>query len=267
MHRPERQSHRLTVLSPEPVHTLLVYGCQATLLTESTWPRKVWRTRAVVASHSRAVWSMDPETRKSPVWWKAQDHTACVWSARVALQAAWAKPHSLTVLSPEAVASIVPLGWKSTADSQLPWPSPDMTRSQLGTLHTFQVSSSETVARMGLRGCRASPAQEFRWPRKVFFRAKRSAGAGSYAASRCGFRGAPSPVSGGSDAPAFLRRGFVGIPPAVAGFPSACSSSSCFSRASTFALMRSRSSRMSIFSFIAVSYLFCSSFRVGSKLW
>jgi hypothetical protein len=40
-----RASQRLTVLSPDPVHTLLVKGCQQTEFTLSTWPRNVCRHR------------------------------------------------------------------------------------------------------------------------------------------------------------------------------------------------------------------------------
>ena len=38
MHRPLRASQMLTVLSEEAVSKELLYGCQATSLTESTWP-------------------------------------------------------------------------------------------------------------------------------------------------------------------------------------------------------------------------------------
>lgn len=34
---------------------------------------------------------MEHEARKSPVWWKATPHTACVWSVNVAAQLAYRK--------------------------------------------------------------------------------------------------------------------------------------------------------------------------------
>jgi len=73
----------LTVLSPDAVQMLLEKGCHLQELTESTWPRKVWRQRRLERSQRRIVWSIEHDARKSPVWWKAQSQTACVWSVKV----------------------------------------------------------------------------------------------------------------------------------------------------------------------------------------
>ena len=69
MHRPVRQSHSDTVLSPAPVQMLFEYGWKQIELTESTCPRKVCLQRPSCASHSFAVWSIEQLTTKSPQSW------------------------------------------------------------------------------------------------------------------------------------------------------------------------------------------------------
>jgi hypothetical protein len=73
--------------------------------------------------------------------------------------------------------------------------------------------------------------------------------------------------SGGSfeSRPFFFRGLDLGESPAGAPPLSSCICFTVTSRVATRARMRSRSSRISIFSFIATSYFRCSSLSVGSK--
>mmetsp|Transcript_10386 Transcript_10386/g.36616 ORF Transcript_10386/g.36616 Transcript_10386/m.36616 type:complete len:223 (-) Transcript_10386:968-1636(-) len=219
-----------TVLSPLAVHTLFEKGSQHTELTESTCPRNVCRHRSEPRSQRRAVWSMEQDTTKSPLWWKLQSQTACVWSVNVVAQAAPAKSQTLTVLSPDAVARCVPAGWKSTPLTQSRWPSPDMTRSQFGTDHSFHVMSSETVARMGFVGWNAAAATALRCPRNVRRSWKRSTGGASKARPENGLETAPA-AGRRESAPFFGCRGFTGCCVRCG----AASSCICFSCASSVA--------------------------------
>ena len=126
-------SQRETVLSPDPVQIFVAYGWNFTEFTESTWPRRVslhlidqQNTKRLLIeavtkvspaqhayfdefkSHSLAVWSIEADTRKSPLWWKSTPQVACVWSAekkplieRIACDwiAAWIKKFALTAES------------------------------------------------------------------------------------------------------------------------------------------------------------------------
>mmetsp|Transcript_16930 Transcript_16930/g.33884 ORF Transcript_16930/g.33884 Transcript_16930/m.33884 type:complete len:208 (+) Transcript_16930:542-1165(+) len=200
-------------------------------------------------------------TRKSPVWWKATSQTAWVWSVKVCAQLALWKSQSFTVESPELVTRWVPEGWKSTPLTQSLWPSPLMTASPLGTDQIFQVSSSDTVARTGLRGWKATAATLFRCALKAFFSWKDSTRGASNSRSAYGFTASSS--GGSLLSPPFLV--FLVLVEVLGA--STLLSRRVFnfaSTSSTLALIRSLSSLMSIFSFIATWYFACSSFSVGS---
>jgi hypothetical protein len=66
--------------------------------------RKVLRALLAWMSNSFEEWSMDPETKKSPVSWNATDQTGWVWSLKVCAQLMFKKSQILIVESPEAVA-------------------------------------------------------------------------------------------------------------------------------------------------------------------
>ena len=62
-------SHIATVLSPEPEQKTCEKGWNCTEFTESTWPRKVNLLRDMFMSHNFTVWSIEHDSRKSPVSW------------------------------------------------------------------------------------------------------------------------------------------------------------------------------------------------------
>lgn len=68
-------SHMETVLSPEPDAKICEKGYHCTLLTESTWPRYVKRDLFMFRSHILTEWSIEQDSKKSPVSWKATFHT------------------------------------------------------------------------------------------------------------------------------------------------------------------------------------------------
>ena len=59
---------RETVLSPAQVQMLLEKGWKIMALMESTWPRRVPRHLARCTSQSFAVWSMEHDATKSPLY-------------------------------------------------------------------------------------------------------------------------------------------------------------------------------------------------------
>mmetsp|Transcript_26597 Transcript_26597/g.87195 ORF Transcript_26597/g.87195 Transcript_26597/m.87195 type:complete len:254 (+) Transcript_26597:458-1219(+) len=249
---------------------LLVKGCHTTSLTLSTWPRNVVLQRLLVRSQSRALWSSEHDARKSPESWKAAVHTACVCSCSVTVHFFFSKSHSLTVQSPLALASMMPLGWNETPATQSLCPSPLMMSSPPGTLHIFHVLSSEAVARMGFFGCIARFETLSRCPLNVLLSLYALTSAASNLSVAYGL------TRGSTGSAAALSVFFVdlasvaaaGSAPAGSSAPGAgtegAPGTGAASKLSTLAWSLSRSSRISIFSFIATSYLWRSSLMVGS---
>mmetsp|Transcript_40846 Transcript_40846/g.121079 ORF Transcript_40846/g.121079 Transcript_40846/m.121079 type:complete len:212 (+) Transcript_40846:636-1271(+) len=208
---------------------------------------------------------MEELTRKSPRSWNAQAQTAWLWSVKVCLHLSFATSQSLTVMSPEVVATSEPRGWKAMPLTQSLCPSPLSTSWPSGIDHIFQVWSSQAVATTGILeycGWKATREMAPKWPLKVccFFMFW------TLAASKLEFAYGFVRSSLGHCASRDL---FVALPDSSwvrpgSSLESDCACASCFCRVSTFARKRSLSSRMSIFSFIATSYLCLSSVSVGS---
>mmetsp|Transcript_12551 Transcript_12551/g.36028 ORF Transcript_12551/g.36028 Transcript_12551/m.36028 type:complete len:221 (+) Transcript_12551:512-1174(+) len=216
----------------------------------------------LVMSKAFVVWSMEHVTRKSPRSWKAQAQTAWLWSVRVCLHLSLDTSQIFTVASPEVVATREPRGWKATPLTQSRCPSPESTSCPSGMDHIFQVWSSEAVATTGIFGWKATRDTAPRWPLKVevFFISE------TLAASKVEFAYGFVRSSLGQGACLGRREVSVGCSCAAArsSLESACTCDNCFCKVSTLDRNRSRSSLMSIFSFMATSYLCFSSVSVGS---
>merc|ERR1719159_1804528 len=211
-------------------------GGKQTWFTESTCARSVCRQRMDCRSKTLVVWSIDEVTKKSPISWNAQDHTACGWSVKVCVQFSLIMSHILTVASPLVVATMEPFGWNAMSLTQSLWPSPLMTSSPLGLDHNFHVWSSLAVPMTGSFGWKATRAIEPKCPLNV-----------RWSLVSCVLKASK----------VMFKYGFG---------RSSCGSYCiiCFCMVSFLAEKRPRSRRISIFSFIAHSYLCRSSVKVGS---
>mmetsp|Transcript_39088 Transcript_39088/g.110462 ORF Transcript_39088/g.110462 Transcript_39088/m.110462 type:complete len:224 (-) Transcript_39088:554-1225(-) len=211
------------------------------------------------------VWSIEQETRKSPRSWNAHAQTAWLWSVRVCLHLSLDTSQIFTVASPEVVATSEPRGWKATPLTQSLCPSPLSTSWPSGMDHIFHVWSSQAVAMTGIFGWNVMREMAPMWPLNVLCFFISATLAGSKLEFAYGF------VRSSLGHGACLKRfdvsscRFVASPPAsCSSFESSCTCESCFCSVSAFDRKRSRSSRISIFSFMATSYLCRSSVSVGS---
>src|SRR5438477_192168 len=116
-----------TTQSPDTrkVCSSLSLGEKATDMTESEWPSSDCSSAPVVASQSRTVLSLDPETTCVPSGEKATDLTESEWPSSDCSGAPVAASQSRTVLSPDPETTCVPSGEKATDETQLEWPSSD----------------------------------------------------------------------------------------------------------------------------------------------
>jgi len=76
-------SHTFTVLSQPPVASCFPSGLQATLYTESLWPRRVSNSLPVSTSHTFALASPLPVASRLPSGLQATVLTQSLWPARV----------------------------------------------------------------------------------------------------------------------------------------------------------------------------------------
>mmetsp|Transcript_195 Transcript_195/g.427 ORF Transcript_195/g.427 Transcript_195/m.427 type:complete len:211 (+) Transcript_195:679-1311(+) len=207
---------------------------------------------------------MEQLTKKSPRSWKATAQTAWLWSVTVCLHFSLETSQTFTVKSPEHVATSEPRGWKATPLTQSLWPSPLSTNCPSGIDHNFHVWSSQAVATTGIVGWNATLEMAPMWPLNAacFFMSATLAG------SKLEFKNGLVRSSLGQGAIFVFRD----VWSSNVSLPEASGSSrvseftwlSCFCRLSHLDRNRSRSKRISIFSFIATSYLWRNSVSVGS---
>ena len=100
------------------------YGWNVTWLTLSTCPLKVCLTTPAFISNNRAVWSIEADTKKSPVSWKSTAQTGYTCYLKVCVHTVFTKSHTFIVQSPDDVIKWVPLGWKFIPLTQSLCPSP-----------------------------------------------------------------------------------------------------------------------------------------------